>query len=145
MAEALLGRLGGKAFQAFSAGRSPAGQLGAHTSETLKQAGYDISSLYPKSWNTFVSPTAPALHVVVTLDDALKNGPFPAWFSVPVYVHWPFANPHAAPGGDQERQGAHRRLYSAMEQQMLSLTGLGVKGLTGSALKAKLASIAPKL
>lgn len=144
MAEALLTRLGGGAFQVFSAGRAPGGQISAHTLETLKQAGYDTSALYPKSWKTFVSPSAPTMDVVVTLDDALKNGPFPIWYTKPVYAHWPFVNPQTSAHNDQERQGAHRRLFGDMEQQMLKLAALNLKGLGPAALQARFASIAPK-
>ncbi|HEY9164106.1 MAG TPA: arsenate reductase ArsC [Magnetovibrio sp.] len=144
MAEALLKRLGSRTFQVFSAGRKPADHLNAHTLETLKQAGYDTSELRPKSWDMFVTPSAPTLHVVVTLDDAMKKGPFPIWYCNPMHVHWPFADPQAVAGGDAERKGAHRRLYGDMEQQILKLLGLDLTGLNDYALKAKLSFIAPK-
>lgn len=143
MAEALLRRLGGDAFEVYSAGRNPAKQISAHTLETLRQAGYPTDDLHPKSWQVFVKPTAPALQVVITMDEALKRGPFPIWFSNPVYVHWPFADPQTVPGGDMERRGAYRRLYGNMEQQILKLAGLNVKDLNPHALKGKLDSIAP--
>ena len=144
MAEALLNRSGGGAFRVFSAGHKPANILSAHTLETLKQAGYDTSALRPKSWNDFVTPSAPTLHVVVTLDDALKKGPYPIWYSSPVHVHWPFINPQAVAGGDAELKGAHRRLYGDMEQQILKLLGLDLTGLEPAQLKTKLAAIAPR-
>lgn len=144
MAEALLTRLGARTFQVFSAGHKPADHLNAHTLETLKQAGYDTSELRPKSWNTFVTPSAPTLHAVVTLDDALKKGPLPIWYCSPVHVHWPFVDPQSAMGDDVERKGAHRRLYGDMEQQILKLLSLDLTGLSGYALKAKLTAIAPK-
>lgn len=144
IAEALLSRLGGNAFQVFSAGRNPAAHLGAHTLEVLKQAGCPTESLRPKSWNEFVSPSAPTLDVVITLDEGLKNGPFPIWYNKPVHVHWPFANPQALSHNDSELQGAHRRLYGDMEQQMLKLAGLKLAGLSNYALQTKLMSITPK-
>ncbi|MCR4378729.1 MAG: hypothetical protein NUV50_11635 [Rhodospirillales bacterium] len=144
IAEALLRRLGGAAFEAYSAGRNPALHIHAHTLETLKQAGYVTDTLSPKSWQEFVRPTAPALHVVVTMDEALKRGPFPIWFSNPVYVHWPYPNPQTVGGDDMERRGVYRRLYSDLEQQILRLTGMNLKGLSSYALKDKLDAIAPK-
>jgi len=145
IAEALLRRLGGEAFGAYSAGRNPALNIHGHTLETLKQAGYVTDNLYPKSWQEFVRPTAPALHVVVTMDEALKRGPFPIWFSDPVYVHWPYSDPQAVAEGDMERRGAYRRLYGDLEQQILKLTGMNLKGLSPYALKDRLDAIAPKL
>jgi len=145
IAEALLRRLGGEAFRAFSAGRNPAFNIHGHTLETLKQAGYVTDNLYPKSWQEFARPTAPALHVVVTMDEALKRGPFPIWFSDPVYVHWPYPDPQVVAEGDMERRGAYRRLYGDLEQQILKLTGMNLKGLSPYALKDRLDAIAPKL
>ncbi len=144
MAEALLARLGGGSFHAYSAGRNPGRQISAHAQEALRQAGYHTEDLHPKSWNEFVSYTGPAMDVVVTLDNGLKNGPFPIWFNTPVYVHWPFADPQTASHEDLARQGAHRRLFSEMEQQIRKLTALDLKGLRGAALRAALMSIAPK-
>lgn len=144
MAEALLRRQGGGVFEVFSAGRNPLSQINAHTFETLKQAGYATENLYPKSWKIFVKPMAPALHVVVTLDEALKRGPFPIWFSNPVYVHWPFVDPETFPQDDMERRAAYRRLYGAMEQQILKLMGLKLKGLNPNDLKTAMDAIAPK-
>lgn len=144
MAEALLTRLGRGAFHVFSAGNRPANQVSAHTLETLRQAGYDVSNLEAKSWNVFVKPTAPNLDVVVTLDPSLKNGPFPIWYSNPVHVHWPFVDPHTLGGDDTQRKGAHRRLYGDLEQQILKLLGLNLAGLDGYALRDKLSAIAPK-
>ena len=145
MAEALLRRLGRGAFEVFSAGNRPANQVSAHTLETLRQAGYDVSTLQAKSWDVFVKPTAPNLDVVVSLDKSLKNGPFPIWYSNPVHVHWPFVDPLTLGTEDGERQGAHRRLYGDMEQQILKLMGLNLIGLADHALRDKLATIAPKL
>ena len=144
MAEALLARLGGSAFQGFSAGRNPASHINAHAQEVLNQAGCHTPGLRPKSWNEFVTFAAPTLDIVVTVESALKNGPFPIWYSNPVYVHWPFANPQTLAHGDNERQGAHRLLYIAMEQQIRKLAALDLKGLSGNALKAKLDAIVPK-
>jgi arsenate reductase len=79
------------------------------------------------------------------MDEALKRGPFPIWFSDPVYVHWPYPDPQVVAEGDMERRGAYRRLYGDLEQQILKLTGMNLKGLSPYALKDRLDAIAPKL
>ncbi len=143
MAEALLARVGRGAFQGFSAGRNPGTQISAYAAETLQQAGYDTKDLRAKNWNEFVNPNAPRLDVVVTLDDKLKNGPFPIWFSDPVHVHWGFSDPDATSGGEGERRNAYRRLFGRLEQQMLKFAGLPLTGLNAQQLKLRLMSIAP--
>lgn len=145
MAEAIAKRIAYKSVAPYSAGRAPAPLANARALETLQQAGYDTAGLEPKSWNTFASFSAPTLHVVVTLDEALKKGPFPIWYSTPVLVHWPFADPEAGAVSDMEKQEAFRRLYGALEQQMLKLSGQDLTGLDESALKSRLQAIAPGL
>ena len=144
MAEALLARFGGEAYQAFSAGRNPDRQVSAHAHETLKQAGFNTVNLRSKSWDEFVAPTAPTIDIVVTLDHALKDGPFPIWHNKPVFAHWPFDNPRNLSQNDQERQGMHRRLFSSLEQQILKLTSLNLNGLGSYAMTTKLSAIGPK-
>lgn len=141
MAEAILRRLAHGAFEVYSAGRAPVQNVSAHALETLKQAGYPTDHLQPKSWNDFVTFSAPNLDVVVTLDEGLKKGPFPIWYSNPVYVHWPFDDPDKAQG-DEARQEAYRRLYGTLEQQMLKLAGQDLATLSGGTLKARLQAIA---
>lgn len=143
-AEALLGRLGGGVFDIHSAGRNPVDQISAHAIETLSQAGYDVANLKPKSWKTFEHYMSPNLDVIITLDDALKNGPFPIWYSNPVYVHWSFADPNKACVDDASCRETYRRLYGVMEQQILKMTGLKLQGLSPSDLRQKLQAIQPQ-
>lgn len=148
MAEALLARLGGETYQAFSAGRNPGrtpgSKVSAHALETLKLAGFNTVNLRSKSWNEFVTPTAPTIDIVVTLDHALEGGPFPIWHNKPVFAHWPFDNPQKLSQNDQERQGMHRRLFSSLEHQILKLTSLKLDGLGSYAMTTKLNAISPK-
>lgn len=143
MAEALLNKLGRGQFHAFSAGSEPKDQVNANAIETLSQAGYDTQELRSKSWNEFVTVHAPRLDAVITLCDSANKARCPIWYSTPVQVHWSFADPDQVVG-DGARVAAFRRLFGDMEQQILKLTALDLKGLGGNALKAKLASIAPK-
>jgi len=143
LAEALLRRLGGGAFDVYSAGRAPAAKIDAHALETLGQAGCDVEPLHTKSWTEFAAASAPGLDIVVTLAEALKDGPFPAWFSNPVHAHWPFPDP-VQEDGDAARRAAFRRLYGAMEQQILKMTALDLDGLAADDLRQRLRSIAPE-
>lgn len=142
-AEALLKRLGRSAFEVYSAGRNPSDHISAHALETLSQAGYDMSAMRPQSWNVFVTYTSPTLDVVITLEDDLKDGPFPIWYCDPVYVHWPFPSPEQAGADDATRRAAYRRLYGVMEQQILKMMGLDLTDVEPSVLRQRLQSIAP--
>jgi len=143
MAEALLMKLGRGKFRAFSAGAKPGDRVNPYVAETLKQVGYDTSEQFPKSWNEFVTPSAPRIDAVITLDAVLKNARLPIWYSNPVVVNWDFQSPDDVDGDDRERIGAYRRCYGDMEQQILKLSGQPVDGLKGTRLERVLASIAP--
>jgi len=143
MAEALLNKLGRKAFQAFSAGRKPHGNVNAFTLEILKQTGYDTSNLRSKSWDDFATIQAPRLDAVIVIDGDGNKERYPIWFSDPVIVRWNFADVDSIQGTDQERQYAYRRLFGEMEQQILKLTGLDISKARGADLENRLKRIAP--
>ncbi|MCW8915003.1 MAG: arsenate reductase ArsC [Magnetovibrio sp.] len=142
MAEALLNKVGQGRFRAFSAGNKPASQLNPFVTETLKQVGYDTSEQHPKKWDLFVTPNAPRLDAVITLDESLERITLPIWYSNPVRVHWQFADPLAVEGDENERIGTFRRSFGDMEQQMLKLAGKSTDGVRGDALESMLLSIA---
>ncbi|HEY9079590.1 arsenate reductase ArsC [Magnetovibrio sp.] len=144
IAEALLNRVGRGHFRAFSAGQKPSGQINPYVRETLKHVGYDLSGQIPKSWDVFVSHSAPRLDAVITLAESMKAAKLPIWYSNPVLVHWDFANPELVEGEDSVRIGAFRRCYGDMEQQMLKVAGIYADGLRGEALAVKLRAIAPQ-
>ena len=136
-------RVGQGRFRAFSAGQKAASQIHPFAAETLKQVGYDTSEQYPKSWDLFVTPTAPRIDAVVTLDESLARIDLPIWYSNPVRVHWGFDDPEQVEGDEMERIGAYRRCFGNMEQQMLKLAGQATNGVRGPALSQILESIAP--
>ncbi|MEG3618862.1 arsenate reductase ArsC [Magnetovibrio sp. PR-2] len=143
MAEALLNKVGQGRFRAMSAGKKAASQIHPFAAETLKQVGYDTSEQYPKAWGVFVTPTAPRIDAVVTMDDSLEDIELPIWYSNPVRVHWGFADPEQVQGDEMERIGAYRRCFGNMEQQMLKLAGQATDGVRGQALSQILESITP--
>jgi len=143
IAEALLNRVGQGRFRAFSAGQKPNGQISPYARETLKHVGYELGEQTPKSWDAFVSHSAPRLDAVITLAASLKDVKLPIWFSDPVRVDWDFSNPELVEGEDHDRISAFRRCYGDMEQQMLKMAGLSTDGVRGQALGNLLRSIAP--
>lgn len=143
MAEALLSKLGRTGFKVFSAGSTPVGSINALTLETLKQTGYDTSTLRSKSWNEFATIQAPRVDAVITLDNGEIKDRFPIWFSDPVIVHWDFAKVDGTQTDPTERQYAYRRLFGEMEQQILKLMGQDVTKLRGASLESRLKQIAP--
>jgi arsenate reductase (thioredoxin) len=61
MAEAILNKLGGGKFRAYSAGSQPKGRIHSQTIQLLQGLGFDTSGLRSKSWSEFAAPGAPPL------------------------------------------------------------------------------------
>ena len=67
IAEGVLRQLGGKAFNAFSAGSHPTGKPNPHAIAVLCQHGIDTGFARSKSWDEFAGADAPHLDLVITV------------------------------------------------------------------------------
>ena len=98
MAEAILRREGGDAFEVVSAGVDPRG-VHPLTVRVLAEAGIDISAARSKSVNDFVGQ--PFDYVVTVCDRARESCPyFPGGRET---LHWGFDDPAEAEGSEDER------------------------------------------
>ena len=105
MAEAFLNILGGKEFEAESAGIEP-GKLNPYVVEVMKEAGIDISGNNTKSVFDFAKEGRRYDYVITVCDpEAAERCPF---FPGPhETLHWPFADPSTMEGTeDMKRQKA---------------------------------------
>ena len=87
MAEAILNKIGGDRFVAYSAGVEPSPSAHPFTLEVLKQEGYDVTGLALKSVNQFLQDSAPKIDLVIGLCNSLQqhadiDGKFP------LTAHW---------------------------------------------------------
>src|ERR1051326_8668996 len=64
MAEAILNQLGSGRFKAFSAGSHPKDAVHPLALKVLEQSGLPTEGLFPKSWEVFERPGAPAMDFV---------------------------------------------------------------------------------
>jgi protein-tyrosine-phosphatase/DNA-binding transcriptional ArsR family regulator len=69
MAEAILNKVGGGRFRAYSAGSKPVPKPMPEVIKVLRRLGHDVSSLRCKSWDEFCGPTAPRMDFVIALCD----------------------------------------------------------------------------
>src|SRR5688572_18324962 len=105
MAEAILNRIGGGRFRAYSAGSHPAGVVNPHTIELLKNQGHPVGELSSKSWSAFEKPESPVMDVIITVCDNAAGEACPVWPGRPVTAHWGFEDP-AAFGGERDAKAA---------------------------------------
>ena len=113
MAEAILGRLGGPAFDVRSAGTHPGG-VNPLTIRALSEIGIDWSGARAKSVGEYLDE--PFDFVITVCDQAREACPvFPGGR---VRLHWGFEDPAAAAGTDDERLAVFRRVRDEISAQV---------------------------
>lgn len=114
MAEAFLRHHGGDHFEAHSAGLEPKG-IHPLTRQVMEEAGIDISNQRSKGLAEYWG----RLHfdyVITVCANAEERCPF---FPGPgKRLHWPFEDPAAATGSEEERLATFRRVRDAIEARV---------------------------
>jgi len=125
----------GKDVRAFSAGSAPGGRISPFALEALANAGVDTAGLRSKNWDEFVAKGAPGMRVVITVCDSAAAEQCPYWPGSPVKVHWGYADPSYAPGGDDGKRHAFELTRQAIGYRMLQLLMLPLDALSDVQLR----------
>jgi arsenate reductase len=113
MAEGLLRHEAGDRFEVFSAGTKPT-QVRLEAIAVLDELGIDISGQRSKHVDEFVSQ--PLDFVITVCDHAKESCPiFPAKAQ---RLHWPFEDPAAVEGTEEERNAAFRRIRDQIQSRV---------------------------
>lgn len=131
----------GKDVRAHSAGSAPSGRLNPFALEALRGAGVDVGGYRSKSWDEFVGDGAPVMRAVITVCDAAASEPCPYWPGSPVKVHWGYADPSNAPGGDAGKRLAFELTRQAIGYRMLQLLALPIDRMSDAKLQTALTDI----
>ncbi|KVG64823.1 arsenate reductase ArsC [Burkholderia pseudomultivorans] len=131
----------GKDVRAYSAGSAPSGRLNPFALEALTRAGVDVGGYRSKSWDEFVGDRAPEMRIVITVCDSAAAETCPYWPGSPVNVHWGYADPSNAAGGDDGKRLAFELTRQAIAYRMLQLLALPLDRLDNAALQAALTDI----
>ena len=141
IAEAILNRIGGGGFRAYSAGSQPKGAVNPHTIKLLKGLGYDTSHFSSKSWNEVAKPDAPKFDFIFTVCDDAAGETCPVWPGKPATAHWGIADPAAVHGSDVEVARAFQEAYRLLSKRIELFAALPFRGLEEIALTSKLREI----
>ncbi|MBT1535808.1 arsenate reductase ArsC [Ralstonia solanacearum] len=131
----------GKDVRAYSAGSAPSGRLNPFALEALTNAGIDTAGYRSKSWDEFVADGAPQMRIVITVCDSAAAETCPYWPGSPVKVHWGYADPSNAPGGDEGKRQAFELTRQTIGYRMLQLLALPLDTLSNAELQTKLERI----
>ncbi|KVT13507.1 ArsC family transcriptional regulator [Burkholderia sp. MSMB1459WGS] len=132
----------GKDVRAYSAGSAPSGRVNPFALEALRNAGVDVDGYRSKSWDEFAGDGAPEMRVVITVCDSAAAETCPYWPGSPVKVHWGYADPSNAAGGDEGRRLAFDLTRQAIGYRMLQLLALPLERMSNAELQRALTDIA---
>lgn len=145
LAEAMLNHWAwrlGRDVVAHSAGSAPSGRVNPLALEALAAAGIDVGAPRSKSWDEFAAPGAPPLAAVITVCDSAAQEQCPLFAGAPVQVHWSYADPADAGGGDDARRRAFELTRQALGYRMLQLLALPIETMPAAELRSALQAIA---
>lgn len=141
MAEALLQRIGGGRFRAYSAGSDPAKSPLPEVIDRLKHLGHNVTHLRCKSWNEFTGPEAPRMDFVIALCDTPHGQFCPDLGTKFVTGAWPVPDPAQFTGSASERTTLLNELYAMIRRRLEIFISLPFASLDRMALKARLDEI----
>lgn len=141
IAEAILQKIGGGHFNAYSAGSAPADAPIPEVLEKLAALGHDISKLRSKSWNEFIGPSAPQMDFVIALCDTLNGQVCPDFGARAVTGAWPLPDPAKFSGNAAERSTLLNELYASLTRRIGIFTNLPFAALDRIAVRARLDEI----
>ncbi|GAB6850578.1 arsenate reductase ArsC [Paraburkholderia kururiensis] len=131
----------GKDVRAYSAGSAPSGRINPFALQALANAGVDTQGYRSKSWDEFAADGAPRMRIVITVCDSAAAEQCPFWPGSPVKVHWGYADPSNAPGGDEGKRQAFELTREAIGYRMLQLLALPLDRLNDAELQHALDDI----
>ena len=118
IAEGVLRQLGGKAFNAFSAGSHPTGKPNPQAIAVLRQHDIDTGFALSKSWDEFAGADAPQLDLIITVCDNAAGETCPIWPGRPATAHWGLPDPAAVDGPQQAITAAFLDTYDELVQRI---------------------------
>ena len=141
MAEAILNRIGGNRFHAWSAGSEPIADPNPEVLAKLRAFGHATDGLRSKSWHEFTGPNAPKMDFVITLCDALDGPACPDFGDLVVTGAWPLPDPAKFTGSALERASLLNEIYAGLERRLGIFVSLPFASLDRMALKRRLDDI----
>ena len=141
IAEAVMNRLGGGNFKAFSAGSQPRGHVHPFALDLLRNTGHEVSGLRSKSWSDFAGPGAMPLDFVFTVCNNAANEVCPVWPGQPMTAHWGVPDPSLAEGSETERRLAFADTMRMLSQRISIFMSLPLRTLDQMSLQNRLREI----
>jgi arsenate reductase len=141
MAEAILAKLGGERFHAYSAGSEPSAKPTPEVIDKLRALGHDVSDLHCKSWHAFTGRDAPQIDFLIALCDTLDGQACPDFGDKVITARWSLPDPAKFTGEGAERSAMLNELYASLHRRITIFVNLPFEKLGRMALRARLDEI----
>jgi protein-tyrosine-phosphatase len=141
LAEAILNRIGEGAFEAYSAGSMPKGEVHPQTIALLKRLRYPTEDLRSKSWDEFTRAGALKFDFVITVCDDAAREVCPAWPGQPMTAHWGVPDPASVAGNETEIAAAFKEAHRVLHRRVELFTALPFDKLDRFSLKHRVDAI----
>ncbi|MBI1404249.1 MAG: arsenate reductase ArsC [Porphyrobacter sp.] len=139
LGEALMNKMGGGRFRAYSAGSQPKGEVHPMSLEVLDSFGYPIDGLRSKNWSEFTKPGAPEFDFIFTVCDDAAGESCPVWPGKPLTAHWGVEDPAAVEGDGQRQAFIHALSYLKRRIELFLM--LPLQSIDEMSVRSKLAAI----
>ena len=106
------------AFEAYSAGSAPAGEVHPLTLRYLKARDFPVTGLKSQSWDDFEDE---GLDLVITVCDSAANETCPLWMGETPRLHWGMPDPSRVEGSEQEVERAFYDVMDALDAKLSEL------------------------
>jgi arsenate reductase len=138
LAEAILNRLGGDRFNAYSAGSHPTGEVNPLAKELLNERGYPTDDLRSKPWDEFAAPDSPKMSFIITVCDNAAGESCPVWPGHPMTAHWGLPDPAAVDGRLEAKRRAFVETFSILEKRIRRLLAVPLEGFDRTTLRRRI-------
>ena len=145
LAEAILERMGGDQFSAYSAGRFPRGEIHPAALNLLKDLGHRTDHLRSKRWDEFTGASAPQIDFIFTVCDNAATETCPIWSGQPMTVHWGLPDPAAVEGSDDDITQAFTTTYQQLSKQISTFIQLANDSFDNAELQSRLLVTEPSI
>jgi arsenate reductase len=116
MGEGLLRHAAGDRFEVYSAGLEPKG-MNPFTIQAMDEIGVDVRSQWSKSVKEYMGRIF--FHYVITVcGDADESCPQALWANGGIKLHFPFEDPAALVGTDEEKLALFRRVRDEIDARL---------------------------
>ena len=116
MAEAFLRRHAGDRFEVYSAGLEPS-DIHPYARKVMEEAGYDLSGHYSKGLEQWLGKVLLAYLITVC---GRAEAECPIFPGMGKRLHWPFDDPVAFLGSEEQRLQQFRQVRDAIEARVLA-------------------------